>query len=111
MGFTFISLTFKYGANIMRVGYARVSSKNQDHEGQVEALQAAGCGRLDAEKASGKLVSVRPQFGRMLKALQPGDTVVGTKLGRLARSSRDPHNIIGQLQEFGCGFVSLGEAW
>ena len=45
-----------------------------------------------------------------MRALQPGDVVV-TKLDRPARSSRDLHNIIGQLQELDCGFVSLGESW
>jgi DNA invertase Pin-like site-specific DNA recombinase len=46
-----------------------------------------------------------------MKALNPGDTVVVTKLDRLARSSRDLLNILGQLEEGSCGFVSLGEAW
>jgi DNA invertase Pin-like site-specific DNA recombinase len=95
----------------MKIGYARVSSKTQDHEGQVEALKAAGCGRIVAEKASGKSVAGRPQFERMLKALQPGDVVVVTKLDRLARSSRDLYNILHGLAEKDCGFVSLGETW
>jgi DNA invertase Pin-like site-specific DNA recombinase len=46
-----------------------------------------------------------------MKALNPGDTVAVTKLDRLARSSRDLLNIVGQLEEGSCGFVSLGEAW
>jgi DNA invertase Pin-like site-specific DNA recombinase len=95
----------------MRYGYARVSSKTQDHEAQVETLKAAGCERIIAEKASGKSITGGPQFERMLKALQPGDVVVVTRLDRLARSSRDLHNIIGQLQDLGCGFISLGETW
>src|SRR6185436_3591455 len=44
-------------------------------------------------------------------ALVPGDIVVVSKLDRLARSSRDLHNILHELQERGCGFVSLGESW
>jgi DNA invertase Pin-like site-specific DNA recombinase len=99
------------GANVMKIGYARVSSKTQDHEGQVEALKAAGCERIVAEKASGKNTADRPQFERMLKALQPGDTVIVTKLDRLARSSKDLHNILAELAEKSCGFVSLGETW
>jgi DNA invertase Pin-like site-specific DNA recombinase len=95
----------------MRIGYARVSSKTQDHEAQVEALKTAGCGRIIAEMASGKNTSDRPQFERLMKTLKPGDTVMVTKLDRLARSSRDLHNIVGELQELGCGFVSLGESW
>ncbi|WP_315742319.1 MULTISPECIES: recombinase family protein [unclassified Bradyrhizobium] len=46
-----------------------------------------------------------------MKALAPGDTVVVTKLDRLARSSRDLHNIMHDLAARECGFVSLGEAW
>jgi DNA invertase Pin-like site-specific DNA recombinase len=46
-----------------------------------------------------------------MRALAPGDTIVVTKLDRLARSSRDLHNILHELQERSCGFVSLGESW
>ena len=46
-----------------------------------------------------------------MKVLKPGDSVVVTKLDRIARSSRDLHNILGKLKELGCGFVSLGEGW
>jgi DNA invertase Pin-like site-specific DNA recombinase len=95
----------------MKIGYARVSSKTQDHEAQVEQLKVAGCQRIVAEKASGKSITGRPQFERLLKALQPGDTVVVVKLDRLARSSRDLYNILHELAEKDCGFVSLGEAW
>jgi hypothetical protein len=46
-----------------------------------------------------------------MRTLAPGDVVTVTKLDRLARSSRDLHNILHELAERGCGFVSLGEAW
>jgi DNA invertase Pin-like site-specific DNA recombinase len=95
----------------MRNGYARVSSKAQDHAAQVEALKAAGCDRILSEKASAKSTDGRPEFKKLLKALLPGDVVVVTKLDRLARSSRDLHNILHELQALSCGFVSLGEAW
>lgn len=95
----------------MRYGYARVSSGTQDYTGQCEALKAAGCERIYSEKASGRDRAGRPEFGKLMKALAPGDTVVVTKLDRLARSSRDLHNILHDLGSAGCGFVSLGEAW
>lgn len=95
----------------MRYGYARVSTGKQDFELQVEALKAAGCERIFAEKVSGKSTDGRREFQRLMKALNPGDTVVVTKLDRLARSSRDLLNILAQLEEGSCGFVSLGEAW
>jgi DNA invertase Pin-like site-specific DNA recombinase len=95
----------------MRYGYARVSTAKQDYSAQVDALKAAGCERIFTEKASGKSTNGRAEFGRLMKALEPGDTVVVTKLDRLARSSRDLLNILHDLQEADCGFVSLGETW
>ena len=94
----------------MRYGYARVSSNTQDYAAQVEALKAAGCERIFSEKASGKSSNGRPEFAKLMKAV-PGDVIVVAKLDRLARSSRDLHNILHELQEIGCGFVSLGESW
>ncbi len=95
----------------MRYGYARVSSKSQDYTGQIEALKGAGCERIFSEKASGKSTTGRKEFDKLKRALLPGDTIVVTKLDRLARSSRDLHNILGDLASAGCGFTSLGEAW
>jgi DNA invertase Pin-like site-specific DNA recombinase len=88
-----------------------VSSKAQDYQAQVEALKAAGCEQIFSEKASGKSTAGRPAFNRLMKALLPGDTVLVTKLDRLARSSRDLHNILHDLESLSCDFVSLGEAW
>ena len=95
----------------MKYGYARVSSGTQDYDGQVEALKAAGCEKIYSEKASGKSTDGRREFDKLMKVLVPGDTIVVTKLDRLARSSRDLHNILHDLQTLSCGFVSLGEAW
>jgi DNA invertase Pin-like site-specific DNA recombinase len=95
----------------MRYGYARVSSNTQDYQAQVDALKVAGCERIFSEKASGKSTNGRREFEKLMRGLVPGDTVLVTKLDRLARSSRDLHNILGDLQERGCGFVSLGETW
>jgi DNA invertase Pin-like site-specific DNA recombinase len=94
-----------------KIGYARVSSNTQDYQGQVEALKAAGCERIFSEKMSGKSADDRRQFKRLMKELLPGDVVVVTKLDRLARSSRDLHNIIHELDALSCGFVSLREGW
>jgi DNA invertase Pin-like site-specific DNA recombinase len=94
-----------------KIGYARVSSRAQDYQGQVDALKAAGCKKIYSEKASGKSTDDRRQFKRLMKDLLPGDVVVVAKLDRLARSSRDLHNILHELSELGCGFTSLGESW
>jgi DNA invertase Pin-like site-specific DNA recombinase len=90
----------------MKYGYARVSSSTQDYTGQ-----AAGCDKIFSEKKSGKTAKDRPEFKKLMKALLPGDTVTVTKLDRLARSSRDLHNIIHELDGLGCKFVSLTENW
>jgi DNA invertase Pin-like site-specific DNA recombinase len=95
----------------MKYGYARVSSKAQDHAAQIEALKAAGCEKIYSEKASAKSTDGRREFDKLMKVLAPGDTVVVTKLDRLARSSRDLHNILHQLDGLSCGFVSLREGW
>ncbi len=94
-----------------KIGYARVSSLAQDYQGQVDALKAAGCEKIYSEKVSGKSTGDRRQFKRLMKDLLPGDVVVVCKLDRLARSSRDLHNILHELSEMGCGFTSLGESW
>jgi DNA invertase Pin-like site-specific DNA recombinase len=95
----------------MRYGYARVSSDTQDYTSQVEALKAAGCDKIFSEKASGKSTSSRREFDKLMRALLPGDTVTVTRLDRLARSSRDLHNILHELEVKGSGFVSIGESW
>jgi len=94
----------------MRYGYARVSGSSQDYQAQVEALKAAGCGKLDSEKKSAKNTD-RPEFMRRMKAIKPGDTIVVVRLDRLVRSSRDLANVMHDLTEMECGFVSLRETW
>jgi DNA invertase Pin-like site-specific DNA recombinase len=108
---TCILLTFKMGIEMAKIGYARVSSNTQDYQGQVDALKAAGCEKIYSEKASGKSTNGRREFERLMKDLLPGDIVVVCKLDRLARSSRDLHNILHELAALGCGFTSLGETW
>ena len=92
------------------VGYARVSTKTQDLDLQLEELKAAGCTRAFQEKISGAK-SDRPQLARMLKAVEPGDVIVVTRLDRLARSTRDLLNIIHGVQEAAAQFKSLADAW
>jgi len=95
----------------MRYGYARVSSKSQDYAGQVAALEAAGCERIFSEKLSGKS-RARPELEKLMRRLAPGDTVVVTKLDRIARSVRDLWNILHEIiDENGGQFVSLREGW
>ena len=94
----------------MRYGYARVSSKGQDYASQVEALKAAGCERIFSDKLSGKS-RTRPELDKVLRRLQAGDTIVITKVDRIARSVRDLWNILHEvIDEKGAQFVSLRES-
>ncbi len=92
------------------IGYARVSTNGQDPALQQEALKAAGCAKTYAEKISGAR-SDRPQLARMLKALAPGDTVIVTRLVRLARSTLDLLHTVDVIAKAGAGFRSLADAW
>ena len=74
-------------------------------------MKAAGCDKIYSEKITGKTTDDRRQFKRLMKDLLPGDIVVVVKLDRLARSGRDLHNILHELDANECGFVSLGESW
>jgi DNA invertase Pin-like site-specific DNA recombinase len=83
------------------VGYARVSSTDQDLDIQLEALSAAGCEEIFAEKASGTSTKGREELKRMLSFVRKGDTVVITRIGRLGRSVLDLHDIVKQLEAKG----------
>ena len=70
----------------MRVGYGRVSTRDQNADGQRDALAAAGCDEIFVDMASGKLAS-RPELDKaLLIAARAGDQLVITKLDRLGRS-------------------------
>ena len=72
----------------MLIGYARVSTNDQETATQVAALKAAGCERIYREKASGGRWD-RPELHRLLDQLRDGDVLVVWKLDRLSRSLRD----------------------
>src|SRR3954451_6232892 len=91
-------------------GYARVSTDGQTVDAQIADLKQAGADKVFSEIASGAKTD-RAQLAKLLKALQPGDTVMVTRLDRLARSTRDLLNILHALGERGIGFRSLVDAW
>lgn len=93
----------------MFIGYARVSTQEQDPALQLDALAQAGCDRVFTEKASGAQRD-RPQLMAALEYMREGDTLVVWKLDRLARSLRQLIETVELLEERGIGFRSLTEA-
>lgn len=93
----------------MLIGYARVSTQDQDTTAQVAALKAAGCEEIYREKASGGRWD-RPKLLELISHLRKGDVVVVWKLDRLSRSLRDVLTLMERIQERKAGFRSLTEA-
>jgi len=93
----------------MLIGYARVSTQEQDTQAQLSALRSAGCGQVYQETASGAKRD-RPQLERLMHRLEPGDTLVVWKLDRLARSLPDLLNFVARLEAAEASFRSLTEA-
>src|SRR5260370_34382419 len=92
----------------MLIGYARVSSNEQDTAAQVAALKAAKCELIYREQASGGRWN-RPELQRLLNQLRKGDVLVVWKLDRLSRSLRDVLTIMERLADAKAGFKSLTE--
>jgi len=93
----------------MLVGYGRVSSASQSLNVQLEALAAAGCGKVFSEKRSGTSVTGRDELTEALDFVREGDTLVVTRLDRLARSAADLHAIVARLSTKG-GRIPLPSA-
>lgn len=91
------------------IGYARVSSKDQNLNSQIDALTAADADRIYTEKASGTAArrADRAELDKMLDYVRDGDVVVTTRLDRLARSLRDLHSISAILEEKSVGLRVL----
>jgi DNA invertase Pin-like site-specific DNA recombinase len=92
----------------MKIGYARVSTDGQDTNGQVKELKKV-CTKVREETASGGRWD-RPELQKILKAIQPGDVLVVTKLDRLTRSLSELLQILKRLEEREAGFQSLTES-
>ena len=93
----------------MLVGYARVSTQDQNPALQLDALNGAGCGKVFTEKASGALRE-RPQLKAALDYVRAGDTLVVWKLDRLARSIKQLIETVEEMGERKIGLRSLTEA-
>ncbi|MPY47184.1 recombinase family protein [Streptomyces acidicola] len=92
----------------MRIGYGRVSTRDQNPDAQEDALKEAGCDPVFVDKASGKLAS-RPELDKALIAAREGDEFVITKLDRLGRSLKNLIELSEQLEKKGVNLVVLSQ--
>lgn len=92
----------------MIIGYARVSTDDQNLDAQTDALTEAGAERIFADKITGS-ARKRPELDQLIDLLRDGDIVVVTKYDRLARSLRDLLDIVEAIGDKGAGFRSLAE--
>lgn len=94
----------------MLVGYGRVSTAAQSLDIQHQALAQAGCEKVFSEQASGRSTNGRTQLAETLDFVRDGDTLVVTRLDRLARSVGDLHQIIEQLTSKGVAFKCINQS-
>ena len=94
----------------MLIGYARVSTDGQTLDAQEAALRTAGASKIFMEKISGARTD-RKELAKALAALSDGDTLLVTRLDRLARSTLQLLTVIDRVAQIGARFKSLGETW
>ena len=92
----------------MKIGYARVSTQDQNLDRQLDNLRAAGCERIFNEKMTGTK-SDRPELKTMLLTLRAGDILVIDSFSRLSRSTKDLLDLVEKLTGMGVHLVSLKE--
>jgi DNA invertase Pin-like site-specific DNA recombinase len=90
-------------------GYARVSTTDQDPTIQIESLKAAGCDVVRSEQVSGTKRVGRDELQTLLMFLRPGDTLVVTRIDRLARSVKDLQDIVYELKEKGVTLKAIDQ--
>lgn len=93
----------------MRIGYARVSTFEQELNLQMDALKAAGCEEIFCDQGESGSKSSRPEWDKCLVHLRKGDTLVVWKLDRASRSTIDLMNLSSKLKEKGIDFKSIQE--
>lgn len=90
----------------MKIGYARVSTQDQNLDMQIDALKNAGCEIIFEEKVSGKSKD-RPELKKLFEKIRKDDTVVVWKLDRLGRSLKDLIDLITKMQHLDVSFLSI----
>jgi DNA invertase Pin-like site-specific DNA recombinase len=90
-----------------KIGYARVSTADQELDIQVDRLRAEGCSIIRSEKVSGASRGGRTELATILEFMRPGDELVVLRLDRLGRDTRDVLNIVHELRERGAFLTVL----
>jgi DNA invertase Pin-like site-specific DNA recombinase len=93
--------------NTSKIGYARVSTTDQDLQLQIDRLKSEGCGVIRSEKVSGATREGRGELETILEFLRPGDELVVVRLDRLGRSTRDVLNIVHEVEQKGASITVL----
>lgn len=92
----------------MKIGYSRCSAAGQNHQSQIDALEAAGCERIFQETVSGSR-NDREELSKLIEFARPDDEVVVLRLDRLGRNIRHTLDVVDQLTRKGVALISLGE--
>lgn len=96
------------GLAIMKVGYVRCSTEEQNEERQIMMMEEQNTGKIYMDKASGKNTN-RPEFKKMMEFVREGDIIVVESISRIARNTSDLLSIVAKLEDKGVEFVSLKE--
>lgn len=94
----------------MKIGYARVSTEEQNLDRQLDSLKEAGCEKIFQEKITGTKKE-RPELDKMLEHLRSGDFIIISDLTRLSRSVKDLFSLVDQIEKKGANIKSLKESW
>jgi DNA invertase Pin-like site-specific DNA recombinase len=100
-----VRFCYHYTVTSQRIGYSRVSTTDQNPDGQRDALEAAGVDQLFIDRFTGTKAR-RPEWDRALEILRDGDTLVFTRLDRLGRSAKDLQDIAAYAQASGINLES-----
>ena len=94
----------------MKIGYARVSTEEQNLDRQIDILKQIGCDRIYEEKVSG-IKKERPELNKMLDQIRTGDVIIISDLTRLSRSVKDLFSLVEQIEGKGANIESIKESW
>ena len=94
----------------MKIGYARVSTEEQNLDRQLDSLKEAGCEKIFKEKITGTKKD-RSELDKLMEHLREGDLIIISDLTRLSRSVKDLFSLVDQIEKKGANIKSLKESW